>query len=155
LELSSVGFTILPSNIWAADPALGKKVAWVSSLVLLFFTGVVGVYNGVSEWGEAHTPAEHSVTVGVLLYGILGLVTALGLIQRRRWSVGTAIAWAVPVTYVPGVAVMVYGDEGAIMSSAIAASAGSALIALAVVWTAHVMTRGAITDTGSENRQWH
>jgi hypothetical protein len=56
------------------------------------------------------------------------------------------IAWAVAVTYVPGVAVMVYGDEGAIMSSAIAASAGSGLIALAVVWTAHLVTRATPGD---------
>jgi hypothetical protein len=120
---------------------IGQRVAWVLALVLLLFTGVVGVYNGLTEWGEGRTPMQHSVTVGVLLYGMLGLVTTFGLFQRRRWSVGTAIAWAVAVTYVPGVAVMVYGGEGAITSSAIAASAGSALIALAVVWTAHVATR--------------
>ena len=132
---------------------MGRKIAWVLSLVLLLFTGIVGVYDGLTEWGEGRTLMQHSVTVGILLYGILGLVTALGLLQRRPWSIRTAIGWAVAVTYVPGVAVMVYGDEGAIMSSAIAASAGSALIALAVVWTAHVMTRGVITDTGSESRQ--
>ena len=121
---------------------MGRKIALALSLVLLLFTGVVGVYNGLTEWREGRTPVQHSVTVGVLLYGIFGLVTAFGLFRRRRWSVATAIAWAVAVTYVPGVAVMVFGGEGAIVSSAIAASAGSALIALGVAWTAHLVTRG-------------
>ncbi len=120
---------------------MGRRVAFVLSLLLLLFTGVVGVRNGVSEWGEGRTPMQHSVTVGVLLYGIFGLVTAYGLFRRRRWSVATSIAWAIPITYVPGVAVMVYGDEGAVLGSAIAASVVSGLLALGVVWTARVMTR--------------
>lgn len=120
---------------------MGQKVAWVLSLALLVFTGVVGVFNGITEWGEGRSLMQHSVTAGVLLYGILGLITSFGLFQRRVWCVGTSIAWAIAVTYVPGVAVMAYGGEGAILSSAIAASAGSALIAAAVVWTAHRTTR--------------
>jgi hypothetical protein len=121
---------------------MGRKIAWVLSLAVLVVTGVLGVYNGLTEWEDGRTPMQRSVTVGVLLYGILGLITALGLFRRRRWSVGTAIAWAVAVIYVPGVAVMAYGGEGAIMSSAIAASASSAVIAMGVVWTAHLLTRG-------------
>jgi uncharacterized membrane protein (DUF2068 family) len=128
---------------------MGRTIAWVISLILLLFTGVVGVYNGLTEWGEGRTTMQHSVTAGVFLYGILGLVTAFGLFRRRRWSVGTAIAWTLAVTYVPGVAVMVYGEEGAILSSAIAASAGSLLVALAVVWTAHVMTRRDVPIAGA------
>jgi hypothetical protein len=62
---------------------------------------------------------------------------------------GRKIAWVIAVSYVPGVAVMVYGGEGAILSSAIAASAGSVLVALAVVWTAHVMTRGDVEIDGT------
>jgi hypothetical protein len=120
---------------------MGQKVAWVLSLALLAFTGVVGVFNGITEWGEGSSLMQHSVTAGVLLYGILGLITAFGLFQRRAWSVGTSIGWAIAVTYVPGVAIMAYGGEGAILFSAIAASAASALIAAAVVWSAHRATR--------------
>jgi hypothetical protein len=129
---------------------MGRTIAWVISLLLLLFTGVVGVHNGLTEWGEGRTTMQQSVTVGVLFYGILGLVTALGLYRRRRWSVRTAIAWAVAVTYVPGVAVMAYGGEGAILSSALAASAGSALVALGVVWTAHATTRRDASIVGAD-----
>ena len=117
------------------------KVAWVLSLGVLLLTGCVGIYNGLNEWGEGRTVPQHAVTVGVLLYGILGVATAFGLFRRRRWSLGTAIAWAIPIVYVPGLAVMVYGGEGATLGSAIAASAASALIALGVVWTVNVTTR--------------
>jgi hypothetical protein len=123
---------------------MGRTIAWWVSLLLLLFTGVVGVYNSLTEWGEGRTTMQQSVTTGVFLYGILGFVTAFGLFRRRRWSVGTAIPWALAMTYVPGVAVMAYGGEDAILSSAIAASVGSAVVALAVVWTAHVMTRGGV-----------
>jgi peptidoglycan/LPS O-acetylase OafA/YrhL len=120
---------------------MGRRVAWVLSLGLLLFTGVVGIYNGLTEWGEGRTLSQQSVTAGVFLYGGLGLITAYGLFRRKKWSVGTAIAWGIAITYVPGVAVMSYGGEDAILSSAIVASAASALIALGVVWTAKVMTR--------------
>lgn len=119
---------------------MGRKIAWILSLALLVFTGVIGIHNGLTQWGEERTFMQQSVIAGVLLYGILGLISAFGLLRRRRWSVGAVIAWAIAVTYVPGVAVLVYGGENA-LSSAIAASLGSALIALGVLWTAHVMTR--------------
>jgi multisubunit Na+/H+ antiporter MnhB subunit len=121
--------------------ATGRKIAWVLSLALLLFTGVVGIYNTITEWDPSRTPVQKSVTAGVFLYGVIGLAAAYGLFRRRRWCVATAIAWAVAVTYAPGVAVMAFGGEDAMMSSAIAASAGSALIALGVVWTAYAMTR--------------
>lgn len=119
----------------------GRKVASVVSLFVLALTGCLGVYNGLNEWGEGETPLQHSVTIGVLLYGILGLVTAYGLFRRERWTIWPAIGWAIAVTYVPGVAVMAYGGTDAILGSAFAASAGSALIALGVIWTVRVTTR--------------
>jgi hypothetical protein len=119
-----------------------RKIAWVLSLAVLLVTGADGIYNGVTEWGDAHTRMQQSVTIGVFLYGVLGLITAFGLFRRRRWSIGTAICWGIAVTYVPGVAVMAYGGKDAVMSSAVTASAASALIAMGVIWTAYRVTRG-------------
>lgn len=120
---------------------IAYRAAWIVSLGLLLFTGAVGVHNGITEWGEGETPLQHSVTAGVFLYGLLGLISFYGLLRRRRWSLRTVIAWTAPVIYVPGVAVMAYGGEDAILGSALAASAGSALVALGVVWTTNAMTR--------------
>jgi len=120
---------------------IGHISAWIVSLVLLFFTGSVGVYNGVTEWGEGRTLWQHSVTAAVFLYGVFGLVSAYGLLRRRRWSLATTLAWSTAVTYAPGVAVMADGDKDATLGAAFAASAATALIALGILWTANVMTR--------------
>jgi hypothetical protein len=117
------------------------KLAWFLCLAVFCFTGVLGIYNGVTEWSGAHTLLQKSVTGGVFLYGVFALVTMFGLIRRRKWSVVTAIVWGVIVTYVPGVATIVYGDAGASLGSAIAASLGAGLVASIVVWT----TRGVVT----------
>ena len=126
---------------------MGRKIAWVLSLALLSFTGVVGIYNALAERGEGETFLQHSVAVGVFIYGVFGVAGAYGLLRRRRWSFWTVLIWAIAVTYVPGVAVMAYGGEDAILGSAIAASVGSLLIALAVIWTTNVMTRPAPITT--------
>ena len=114
---------------------------WLSLLVLVA-TGALGIYNGLTETPTpTQTTLQHSVTVGVLLYGAFGLITAYGLFRRERWSLWTAIVWAVTVTYVPGMAIMAYADQDTTLGSAIAASAVTGLIALGVIWTANALTR--------------
>jgi len=54
---------------------MGRKIAWVLSLALLLFTGVVGIYNGITERSTGATTLQKSVTAGVFLYGVLGLIT--------------------------------------------------------------------------------
>jgi hypothetical protein len=122
--------------------SVGRTAAWIIALLLLLFTGAAGVYNGITEWGDGRTPMQHSVTLGVFLYGVFGLITSYGLVRRRGWSLKLGIGWAVCVTYVSGVAVMADGDEEAMLSSAIAASVGSALIAIGVLWAVNLRTRG-------------
>jgi len=122
---------------------MGRKIAFGLSLALLLFTGVVGIYNGVNERSTGATSLQKSVTVGVFLYGLLGLVSAYALVRRRRWSVGTVAAWALVITYVPGAAVIAYAEEASPIGSAILASASSALIAMGVVWTARVRTHAS------------
>jgi Raf kinase inhibitor-like YbhB/YbcL family protein len=132
---------------------MGRTIAWVVSLGLLVVTGVLGIYNGFIDWGEAGTALQESVTAGVLLYGLLGLITAYGLFRRRRWSFSTTIGWGLVITYVSGAAVIAYAGADTGVGSAIAASGASALIALGVVWTANVMTRPRVpadSETRSE-----
>jgi len=119
---------------------MGRKIAFALSLLVLIVTGVLGIYNGSNEWRGASTGWQQSVTAGEFVYGVLGLATAYGMIRRRWWTVGAAIAWAVGVIYVPGVAVMAYGGKDATLRSALLASAMSALIALGIIWTAKLRT---------------
>ncbi len=129
---------------------MGRSIAWFLSLGALLCTGVTGIYNGISEWKGAETALQKSVTAGVFLYGVVGLIATLLLFKRRRWSVAAAIAWGVIVTYVAGVSTIAYGGEDASLGSAIAASGGAGLIALGVVLTARAVTRDAVFSAWSE-----
>ena len=113
-----------------------RKIAWVVSLGLLLIAGCLGFYNGLTEWDEARNAAQRSVTGGVFLYGVLGLIAVYGLLRRKHWSLWTAIAWGVVVTYVPGAAVLADGDADATLGSAIVASGAAGLIALGVILSA-------------------
>jgi peptidoglycan/LPS O-acetylase OafA/YrhL len=118
-----------------------RRIAWIISLLLLLFSGVVGLYNGITERNDGVTALQETVTIGVFLYGVLGIVAAYGLFRRRRWSMSAAIAWGIAVTYVPGAAVIAYAGEQSLVGSAIAASMAAAVLALGVVWTARVISR--------------
>lgn len=118
-----------------------RKLGWLLAILMLLATGCIGIYNGTHEWADARTVLQQSVTGGVFLYGVVGLLAGIGLALRRRWSFPAAVVWGVIVTYVPGAAVIGYGGADTPTSAAIVASAGSALIAAFVVWVAHYSTR--------------
>jgi hypothetical protein len=117
-----------------------RTVAWLLASLVLLATGGLGTYNGLTEWADARTGWQQSVTGGVFLYGLLGLAGAVGLLMRRRWSYPLAIAWGVVVTYVAAAAVLAYGGPDASIGAALAAGIGSAIIALLVVLAARVST---------------
>ena len=121
---------------------IARRIAWILSLGLLLVTGGLGIYNGITERSDGGTALQKSVTIGVFLYGVLGLISAYGLFRRRAWSVSTAIAWGLVITYVPAAAIIGYGGEPTPVGSAISASGVTALLALGVIWTAHLVTRG-------------
>jgi hypothetical protein len=108
---------------------------------LLLITGGLGIREGITERSNGGTALQKSVTIGVVLYGVLALVSAYGLFRRRAWSVGTAIAWGLVITYVPAAAIIGYGGEPTPVGSVLAASGVVALLALGVIWTAHQVTR--------------
>lgn len=118
------------------------RVFWVLSCIALLGTGIIGVRNGILEWSDARTLLQRSVTVGVALYGILGLVGGVGLAMRKRWSANVAFAWAVCVTYVPGAAVLGFDGAGE-WGAAIAATLGGGLIGAGVAYVAHRETQPA------------
>jgi hypothetical protein len=122
---------------------MARKTAWILSILLLLNTGVLGLYNGVSELSDAGTPIQKSVTIGVLVYGVLGLAAALALVARHASALWLSIGWAVVVTYVAGMAPIAYGGADATVGGAIAGGIGAALIGLGVVWCARTITRPA------------
>jgi hypothetical protein len=120
---------------------MGRRIVWVLMLLLLSLTGALGVYNGISEWGDPHTPLQRSVTVSVFLYGIAGLAGAYGLVLRRRWSVWAAVMWGMATTYAGTVATIAYGGRDATPGAALVAGTACVLIAAATIWGVRASTR--------------
>ena len=122
---------------------MGRKAAWIVSILLLLNTGGIGIYNGVTELPDARTPLQRSVTTGVLIYGVLGLAGAAALIVRNRSATWLTAAWAAVVTFVASAAGPAYAGADASLGGALAGGIGAALIGVFVVWSARVATRPA------------
>lgn len=122
---------------------MARKAAWIVSILLLLNTGGLGLYNGLSELSDAHTSLQRSVTVGVLIYGILGLTAAAALMVRSPTAVWISAGWAVVVTYVASTASIAYAADDASVGGAVAGGLGAALIGVFVVWCARAVTRPA------------
>jgi len=122
------------------DTVRYRRIAWLrlSALILAFGvlagTGLFGVYGAFDEWRGAQTIMQKSVTAAEGVYGILGLIAALGLIQRRKWSVRWAIGWGVAATYAGSVAVTAYGDAPDKVTATLGAFAMCLVVAAIVVW---------------------
>lgn len=113
----------------------------VIALLVLAGTGALGIYNGINELGLAQNTLQLSVTYGVLLYGVLGLASALGLLLYARWSRWTTLAWAATCTYVAGTAVLAYGGADATPRGAAVAYVAAAVFTAAIVWATRSVTR--------------
>ena len=110
------------------------RIARALALLILLITGVLGLHNGVTERTGAHSTLQRSVTIGVLLYGLLGLASVYGVVRRRAWSVWSVTAWAVVVTYVSGTAALAYGGDDVTMMTALASGLAGALIGAFTLW---------------------
>jgi hypothetical protein len=119
----------------------GRRVAAALATGILLVTGAIGILNGLRELSLTLTPLQRSVSLGVLTYGVVGLMGGLALVNRHPSAVWLAAAWGVVVTYVSSVAALAYAGSEATLVGAIASGVGASLIAAFVVWSARVMTR--------------
>jgi hypothetical protein len=124
-------------------------VVRVVALLVLAGTGALGIYNGITERHLIQTSLQAAVTYGVLLYGVLGLISALGVILRAHWSVWTTAAWAVTATFVAGTAVLAYGEPDSSPRTAATSYIAAALFTAAIIWAVRRVTR-AKNDTASD-----
>jgi uncharacterized membrane protein len=117
-----------------------RKIGWALSLLVLLGTGATGIYNGARELPGAHTTLQYSVTIGVLLYGILGVAAGAAMAVRHPLSVWLAALWGVVVTYVASTAALAYAGPDATVGGAVGGGLGAALIAVGVIWSARAST---------------
>ena len=108
---------------------------------MLMIISALGAYNGIGDLlgGDDKTALQLSVTIGGLIYGLLGIVAGAGVLLLRRWGYLLSLGWGVVITYTGGMASHAYGGTPA-QTTAIATVA-TALIAAAVIWLANLATR--------------
>lgn len=112
---------------------MARQIVWFLSVVMLLGTGVLGIFNWFND-APGMTGLQKSVSAGVLIYGVLGIIAGTGLIARRQWSVWMAAAWGVVCTYVATVATWAYSPPEAARIGVIFAGLATAAIAVGVVW---------------------
>jgi hypothetical protein len=117
---------------------MGRSIARGIAILLLGVTGVLGIYNGIDERANPYSLFQRIVYVGVVLYGMLGLIGTYGVIRRQGWSHRVVVAWALAITFVSSTAAIAYGGSDATPIAAVAAGAGAALIGAFVVWAVRV-----------------
>jgi uncharacterized membrane protein len=121
--------------------AMKRKIGRALSLLLLLGTGATGLYNGVRDLPGAATTLQYSVTIGVLLYGTLGVAAGVAMAMEHPSSVWLAALWGVVATYVASTAALAYAGSDATVRGAVAGGLGTALIAAGVVWSARASAR--------------
>jgi hypothetical protein len=117
---------------------MGRRIARVVAILLLGITGVLGTYNGIDERANPYSLFQRVVYLGVVSYGVLGIIGVYGVMRRRGWSHGVVVAWALAITFVAGTAAMAYGGPEVTSVAGIAAGLGAALIGAFVVWAVRV-----------------
>jgi len=117
-----------------------RKVGRALSLLVLLATGATGLYNGVQDLPGARTTLQYSVTVGVLLYGVLGLAAGAAMATGHPSSIWLVAQWGVVVTYVASTAALAYAPD-ATVAGAVGGGLGAALIAAGVMWTVRASVR--------------
>jgi hypothetical protein len=118
-----------------------RRLGQTLSLAMLFVTGALGLFNGLREVTFTLTPLQRAVSIGVLIYGVLGVVAGVALAMRHRSSVWLTALWGVAITYVASFAAVAYAGPEASATGAVASGMASALLAAGVIWSAWVSTR--------------
>src|SRR5688572_22154797 len=87
-----------------------KKLGWILAIALLLVSAYAGITEGFAQLGDGNTMLQRSVTFAVALYGVLGVVGAVGLARRRPWSVTVIVAWGVATLYAATIATFAFSD---------------------------------------------
>lgn len=122
-----------------------RKFARFVALALLVVTAAAGLNEGLRDIGEGDTALQRTVPMGVLAYGVLGLVAAVGLARRRSWAVPCSFAWTLTVVYTASVASFAFHDpafaQDGTIAGVVGAGVSTALMGAFVVWVARFSSR--------------
>jgi hypothetical protein len=122
-----------------------KKAGWILAIALLLVSAYAGITESFHQLGEGDTPLQQSVGFAVLLYGVFGVLGAVGLARRRPWSLPVIVAWGVATLYAATIASFAFSDptfsDSDTIKGTVAAFASVAVVCGLVVWAARSNTR--------------
>lgn len=128
----------------ASDGWSARRLLRIAIALLLLASGLLGAQSGVADVGSADSPARAAAAAVELLYAVLGVLAAPGLVLRRPWASLLVPAWAVAATATAALAPVVWGSAGA--GAAVAAGGLTAAVAGAIAWAA----RWSLSDPGDD-----
>jgi hypothetical protein len=118
----------------------GRIAAQALAALFLIATSCIGGYNAINEWDEPVTLMQRSVSIGSVIYSILGLIGGFALVLRRPWTLAVVVVWGIVITYTGASAVIAY-DTGASLTTVLAAIGLCLAMASLIAWLAKVGSR--------------
>ena len=122
-----------------------KKGGWIFAIFLLLLSAYLGIWEDFKFIGRGDTALQRSVTYAVALYGVLGLIGAVGLALRKPWSLPVIVGWGVATLYAATIASFAFHDptfsNSDTIKGTVAAFASVAVVCGLVVWAARANTR--------------
>jgi hypothetical protein len=116
-------------------------------LLLLLFTGVMGLRNGWREYHLATTGAQRFTSATEMAFGAVSWVALAALLRKRRQARGLLILWAALVTLTGAVAAVAWGNAG-LGAAAVGAVCVAAVCGL-TVWLAETWRLRSLTSKGA------
>jgi hypothetical protein len=117
-----------------------KKFGRFVATALLGLTGILGLMNGARELDTGLTGLQRSVSYAVLIYGVFGVVAAIGMVRRSPWVVSMVAVWTLASMWAGSVASFAFHDPGleqpGTLVGVIASAAVILLIGAFVAWMA-------------------
>jgi hypothetical protein len=120
-------------------PSTKLLLAYVYTLGLFGLTAFYGM-GGPGDFADSATALQKICSVVVTAYGILGVLSAVGLIAKHRWVLRVTTAWGAVITMAAVLAPLAWAPgETTWWNTALGAA-----LALALGWTVYRVVRWII-----------
>jgi hypothetical protein len=121
------------------DKRVSTRIFRFAAIVLSFAFSYLGISGWLHQWSKCNTVGLMIQTIAQLLYGLLGLVTGVILIRKRRLPKILEWAWPLTLAIAAGIAPVVWGGTG--IFPGITSGVAGLLLGLGMVWLARKGTR--------------
>ncbi|HEV2110944.1 MAG TPA: hypothetical protein VGT99_06305 [Gammaproteobacteria bacterium] len=113
---------------------------WLAILALLGLS-IAGFWGVDQQWRSVDGLGRGFSTAMQTLYSVLGILAAVALLMKHRWSRPLLYLWAAAIVLTGATAAVVWGEQG--WKGAALATAMTLVIAAVVIWLAPLPPAGA------------